>query len=720
MDSKKLSVLGEAALWYVQNGFAIFPLGVESKKPAVKNGLNDWTDNPDDVRSYWKAKPYANIGITCGAPSNGLLVIDLDIEEDGTDGRKTLAEWASVYGELPETAEATTGSGGKHLFYRTDRTTIRPSTNKSLGVDIRCDGSYIVAPPSVHPDTGDTYEWDIHPDEVPIADATGVVYDFIDYVKRNGSEEDGTKKANGKFKLPDKIKKGGRDSTLFKYAAHLRAIGRSDEEIHNAVLGANLMRCDPPLDSKDIERIVKSACKYERGEDDDDDKKVGAFGAGKPKDTQNFRGKRGGLLTNKLGAYIIETNHARIIDGAPALWTGTHWAFGTNAISKAALFYADDAKKQDKNEVISYIQDKADTVISDYAFDGRPYVQFQNGTYDVLANEMVEPTPEMYIIAKLPINLNLEAPPNLADEFISSVSDNDAVVEKVLKEVIGACMCSMRLISTSPLLIGRAQGGRGQASNGKSTYINLLRGILGAQNISSLDIATLGQKFQTGRVAGKLANLGDDIPDGFLRSDELSTFKKLVTGDTIFTDVKGGRGYEFKPSATMVFSMNNIPRLSDTSEGVFRRLSFVPFKRKFTPDTEGYDPYIAKKLAKREVLERAALLGLMEIRSLYERGGLTVIPEMVDEVEEVRADNDSVLSWIAENNLTEESFDGFPVQIMYERYRDYCKDYGEKYPVGMKTFSKRVRSEMVAISIKDIKNRNSKKVLKHFVISNIG
>lgn len=123
------------------------------------------------------------------------------------------------------------------------------------------------------------------------------------------------------------------------------------------------------------------------------------------------------------------------------------------------------------------------------------------------------------------------------------------------------------------MLIGKAGGASGKASNGKSTYLNWLRSILGTENTSSLDIATLGQRFQAGRVVGKLANLGDDIPDGFLRGDELSMFKKLVTGDAIYTDVKNGDGYEFRPSASMVFSMNSVPRLSDTTDGIFRRLA---------------------------------------------------------------------------------------------------------------------------------------------------
>lgn len=685
---EELSMLGQAALELIDMGFAVFPVAARGKKPVTTHGVNDWTDNPDTVRGWWAEHPNDNVGIACGTPSGGLLVLDFDVDEEkDKDGLATLYEWERVHGELPETAVSVTGSGGLHYLYRTDRTNIHPSTNAELGVDVRCDGSYIVAPPSIHPN-GRRYEWQDHPADAPIATANGAVYDFLDHIQRNGGQDE-TRKENGKFKLPDEIKKGDRDKTLFRYASHLRAIGRSDEEIENAVAGANAMRCKPPMRPSDIVRIVKSACKYERGEDHD------AGGMGKPgakaEAIAPVRGKRGGLQHNNIAKLIIENRMARIIDGAPAIWNGKRWEFGQRAINRCVLEIADDAKKQDKAEVFSYIMDKAPAMSSDTAFDGRYYVQFRNATYDVLAEDVVEPTPEMYIIATLPIDLDLDVPANEADAFIESVADGDARTERALREIIGACECSRRVLSQSPMLIGRAGGGSGKASNGKSTFLNWLRSMLGTENVSSLDIATLGQRFQAGRVVGKLANLGDDIPDCFLKGDELSIFKKLVTGDAIYTDVKNGEGFEFRPSVSMVFSMNAVPRLSDTTDGVFRRLAFVPFRRRFSPGMAGFDPNIARRLTRPEVMQRGALLGLMELGELIHRGSLTDIPDMAVEVEEVRLDNDSVERWIDEEGITASYLNMRPLREVYGNYTEFCRVAGERNPFSMRRFCSRMR-----------------------------
>lgn len=70
------------------------------------------------------------------------------------------------------------------------------------------------------------YEWIASPWEVDIATADDNVYDFLDYIQRNGSDEVNARKENGKFSLPAEIKSGERDKTLFRYASHLRSIGR--------------------------------------------------------------------------------------------------------------------------------------------------------------------------------------------------------------------------------------------------------------------------------------------------------------------------------------------------------------------------------------------------------------------------------------------------------------------------------------------------------------
>ena len=690
------SPLAEAAHDYVERGLAIIPLGVGKKEPVTKSGLNDWTDNPGQIDVWWgqgehagkRGNPSYNIGMACGQVSGGIIVIDLDCHSDEANGLHFLRDWEVEHGKLPETWTQITGSGGKQLFYRAGQD-IRNSANGEIGVDVRGNGGYVVLPPSLHP-CGDCYEWSISPDDMDVADADDKVYDFIRAVSKTKKRGDGWNAE--KTGIPSEITEN-RNETLFSLGRSFLSRGTGHDEVATLIRSLNATICRPPLPEAEVEKLIGSINSKEPGNAERDARNGGVTAADIAELESRhgqLHGSRGGLNSNVLARMVMDRNMARIIDGAPAVWTGEHWEFGSHAIGKCCLEIADNAKKADKSEVMSYIMDKAPHVSADNSFDGRHYVQFANCTFDVMDWREVEPKPSMYITNKLPVELDFTIGPNEADAFLDSIADGDADVVAALKEVMGACMCSKRVLSQSPMLIGRAGGASGKASNGKSTYLNWLRQILGTENVSSLDIATLGQRFQAGRVVGKLANLGDDIPDGFLKGDELSMFKKLVTGDAIYTDVKNGDGYEFRPTASMVFSMNAVPRLSDTTDGIFRRLAFIPFRNRFAPGLPGYDPNMAAKLAKPEVLKRGAALGLLSLGELIERGGLTPIPDMVAEIEEVKQDNDSVTRWLFEECVSVADVDKRPTATVFNEYFDWCKGAGERNPCSLRTFSSRM------------------------------
>lgn len=709
-----LSALGRAAVWYCENGFGIFPLKPRSKEPATIHGLNDWFDDPESAKELWKRNPNYNIGIVCGVPSHGLLVLDFDVS-DTKNGIETLRSWQATNGDLPETSIALTGSGGRHYFYRTSRTNIKPSANAQLGVDVRCDGSYIVAPPSVHPN-GDSYEWWESPEDTPIATADGAVYDFLDHVQRNGGVDEDKPKSE-RFELPERIKRGERDNTLMRYGFSLRGIGYPDEMILAALDFANRERCVEPLDSRDVKRIARSVCKKGPGHDGEgsfvgDGQQVGKFGESSG---GNFRRKGGAIDANALARFIMERNYAKHIDGALAIWNGQRWVFSKRAIEYITLQYANDATSNTRTEVVRYIEVTAPSVQS-VQMDGGFYVQFSNCTFDVLRGVIVEPTPDMYITATLPVELDMDAPYGVADRFLESISGGDEPTMKAMQEIIGVCMCCKRTISQSPMLIGRPTSGTSTASNGKSTFIDVLRAVLGDENTSSMDIASLGDRYGPADLAGKLANLGDDIPDGFLKGDELAMFKKLVTGSEIKAERKYHDPFSMRPVATMVFSMNAIPRLADTTDGVFRRLAFIPFRRTFKPTDPDFDPRIIDKLTTPESLKRFALLGLIALQDLLMDGRdrLTEIPDMVEAVEEVRIDNDIVRRWMFYENITPETLNGVMTDEAYKMFEDWCDESGERFVLTKSAFSKRILVTFVTLESVSARDPTSGKMRRMY------
>src|SRR5512139_2100225 len=142
------------ALYYASRGFWVFPVG-QDKHPLIK-----WADfctlDEKQIHSWWdKEFTQAGIGVVTGAKS-GIVVLDIDA---GHGGNESLIRLLVDWGEIPLTAETVTGGGGRHIVFIHPGIEIRNSAGKlGNGLDIRGDGGYIVAPPSLHP-SGKRYEW---------------------------------------------------------------------------------------------------------------------------------------------------------------------------------------------------------------------------------------------------------------------------------------------------------------------------------------------------------------------------------------------------------------------------------------------------------------------------------------------------------------------------------------------------------------------------------
>ena len=170
--------LKDWALYYAEKGLAVFPLEERGKRPITKNGCKAATTNKEQIAEWWSRYPNSNIGIATGRPSGGLVVIDLDEDEEkDKHGYEVLKEWQRSHEDLPETWQSITGRGGYHLFFK-DTAHNQNRVNLYDGIDIRGDGGYIVAPPSVH-ENGRRYEWEIAPEDQEIASVNSVVANFL-------------------------------------------------------------------------------------------------------------------------------------------------------------------------------------------------------------------------------------------------------------------------------------------------------------------------------------------------------------------------------------------------------------------------------------------------------------------------------------------------------------------------------------------------------------
>lgn len=131
-----------AALKLAHAGKPVFPCK-RNKMPFTTHGFKDATTDTEQIKSWWQKWPDALLAMPTGDAS-GLLVLDVDLPH----GPASLAALEAQHGPLQVTLEASTRSGGRHIYFQ-HVPGIGCSTGKlGPGLDIRADGGYVIVPPS--------------------------------------------------------------------------------------------------------------------------------------------------------------------------------------------------------------------------------------------------------------------------------------------------------------------------------------------------------------------------------------------------------------------------------------------------------------------------------------------------------------------------------------------------------------------------------------------
>jgi hypothetical protein len=221
----------EWALYYLRRGWSVVPVRRGEKIPALPwHQFQTRRATEAEVRD-WFSDPTMGVGIVTGAISN-LVIADFD----GDVGAATEQQLLSRLGAGPV---ALTGGGGCHRFFSHPGRKVYTRTGILPGMDIRGDGGFIVAPPSVHA-SGRQYSWDVdaHVDDLGLPSLTDSMVDMIcqDVIHGTGAVTPVTH-APGPLGLPGQITDGREQymrDTVLAVVADLKAkLGRlpTEEEV---------------------------------------------------------------------------------------------------------------------------------------------------------------------------------------------------------------------------------------------------------------------------------------------------------------------------------------------------------------------------------------------------------------------------------------------------------------------------------------------------------
>ena len=432
----------------------------------------------------------------------------------------------------------------------------------------------------------------------------------------------------------------GRNSILFEYILKLNQLGISKEESRDILRLINQYIFRNPLDDSEIETITRDE----------------AF----PMET--FMDKNG-FRHDEFAKFLMSENHVVRIDNQLHIYKDGIYVAGERDIEVAMIKHLPKLRASQRTEVLKTIDLKArDIQVSDAR-----YIAFKNGVYDVTMKELVPFSPDIVLINQIPWDYNREAYSEIADNTLNKMACHDGEIRRLMEECIGYCFYRRNQLGKAFFLTG-------EKSNGKSTFLSMLGNVLGDDNMSSLDLAELDERFSVAMLYGKLANIGDDISDNFLQGSSVANFKKVVTGESLKAEFKGETPFFFRPYVKLLFSANEIPRIKDKTGAVLRRFVIIPFNATFSKSDPDYDPFIIYKLKDKSVMEYMVRIGVEGLNRVLGNESFSESGKVVEAIKEYETENNPILSFLDEVPVSE--IVNQMATSVYARYKVFCLENG--------------------------------------------
>lgn len=443
----------------------------------------------------------------------------------------------------------------------------------------------------------------------------------------------------------------GRNQTLFSYILTLQSNGFSVDEARETIKIINKYILPDPLEESEIDTILR----------DEAFQKPIFF-------------KKGQFLFDVFARYMISNHHIIKINGQLHIYRDGIFVDGYKKIESEMIAHISNLNRAKRTEVLSIMELM---VQENSQVSPANFIAFKNGVYNLDTDELEPFTPNTVITNKINFDYIPGAYSAIVDNTLNKLACGDESIRMLLEEAIGYCFYRRNELRKCFILTGDKQ-------NGKSTYLSMIEHLLGQENVASLDLKELGDRFKTAELFGKLANIGDDIGDEFIPNP--AVFKKLVSGNPMNVERKGQDPFDFSNYSKLLFSANNIPRIKDKSGAVISRLVIIPFDARFTVDDPDFDPYIKYKLIQDEPMQYLIQLGIVGLKRVLKNQRFTISTKVEKSIKEYEENNNPILLFFNEDIKIENE----PTRSVYMKYVEFCTA-NSFTPMSNIEFSKQVR-----------------------------
>ena len=298
--------------------------------------------------------------------------------------------------------------------------------------------------------------------------------------------------------------------------------------------------------------------------------------------------------------------------------------------------------------------------------DVRRFILVKNGIYDKRKKKLLSFDYKFINFSTIETELVENAPkPTIngwdVDSWLLDLMSGDSELVELLWQVIAASLNGNHSYRKSIWLVGNG-------NDGKGTFQQLISNLVGLKNVAPLKLNQFSERFGLAIIEGKTVIIGDDVQAG-IYVDESSNFNSVVTGEPVSIEKKGENPYLAQFKKTVIQSTNAMPVFKNKSNGTYRRIVIIPFKKTFGINDDNWaikDDYINRKEVLEYVLWKAINLDFDKFNE----------PKAsLEALEDFKENNDTVKSFVVE------WFDKFestrlPSRFLWWLYQEWCKEEG--------------------------------------------
>lgn len=327
---------------------------------------------------------------------------------------------------------------------------------------------------------------------------------------------------------------------------------------------------------------------------------------------------------------------------------------------------------------IKYLKDEAPSACRCM---NRDLIAVNNGIFNYATKELLPFSPDLVFVAKSRVDYHPLAPNPIiinpdgtswdVESWLSELT-GDPEVTQLLWEILGAIIRPFVRWNKSAWLYSET------GNNGKGTLCELMRQLCGSGSYTSLPLSDTAKDFALQSLVTANAIITDENDVGTY-IDKAANLKALITNDPLRVDRKFKSPITFQFFGFMVQCVNEIPRIKDRSESLYRRQLFIPFNKCFTG--------AERKYIKTDYLHRKEVLEYVLCKTLNSNYYELSEPQVCkDALEMYKEYNDPVRQFVNEM-LPRVVWDLLPFGFLYELYKAWLKEtHPSSSALGRNTF----------------------------------